>query len=59
MSFSAHADGFWKKFIFLIVWLIYNWFINLAKGILELIKHSEPKNVMLVHGEKKRMDILS
>jgi len=23
-----------------------------AKGILQLIKHVQPKNVMLVHGEK-------
>lgn len=30
-----------------------------AKGILNLIKHVEPKNVMLVHGEKNKMEILS
>jgi integrator complex subunit 11 len=26
-----------------------------AKGILGLIKHCEPSNIMLVHGEKSRM----
>lgn len=30
-----------------------------AKGILNLIKHCQPKNVMLVHGEKSKMDVLS
>eukprot|EP01017_Pseudomicrothorax_dubius_P007620 TRINITY_DN12389_c0_g1_i1.p1 TRINITY_DN12389_c0_g1~~TRINITY_DN12389_c0_g1_i1.p1 ORF type:complete len:289 (+),score=61.30 TRINITY_DN12389_c0_g1_i1:3-869(+) len=30
-----------------------------ARGILNLIRHVEPKNVMLVHGEKKKMDVLS
>lgn len=26
-----------------------------AKGILQLIKHLQPKNVMLVHGEKVKV----
>jgi hypothetical protein len=29
-----------------------------AKGILSLIKHTEPRNVVFVHGEKKKMDVL-
>lgn len=29
-----------------------------AKGIMQLIRHSEPKNVMLVHGENAKMDFL-
>jgi len=29
-----------------------------AKGIMQLIRHSEPKNVMLVHGEKGKMFFL-
>ena len=27
-----------------------------AKGILNLIRHCEPKNVVFVHGEKSRME---
>ena len=30
-----------------------------SKGILELLSHLEPKNVMLVHGEKEKMKVLS
>lgn len=30
-----------------------------SKGILELLSHLEPKNVMLVHGEKEKMRVLS
>mmetsp|Transcript_36615 Transcript_36615/g.35408 ORF Transcript_36615/g.35408 Transcript_36615/m.35408 type:complete len:106 (-) Transcript_36615:428-745(-) len=30
-----------------------------AKGILELLNHLEPRNVVLVHGEKEKMRILS
>ncbi|KAB7502299.1 Integrator complex subunit 11 [Armadillidium nasatum] len=29
-----------------------------AKGIMQLIRHCEPKNVMLVHGENTKMDFL-
>nr|XP_053637705.1 integrator complex subunit 11-like isoform X2 [Cherax quadricarinatus] len=29
-----------------------------AKGIMQLIRHCEPKNVMLVHGENAKMDFL-
>ncbi|KAG2227112.1 hypothetical protein INT45_003842, partial [Circinella minor] len=29
-----------------------------AKGIMQLIRHSEPRNVVLVHGEKGSMDFL-
>ncbi|OMH80814.1 Integrator complex subunit 11 [Zancudomyces culisetae] len=29
-----------------------------AKGIMELIRHASPKNVVLVHGEKSRMEFL-
>jgi len=29
-----------------------------AKGILGLIRHCEPKNVVFVHGEKGKMEIL-
>lgn len=29
-----------------------------AKGIMQLIRHCEPKNVMLVHGEDSKMDFL-
>ena len=29
-----------------------------AKGILNLIKHVDPENVMLVHGEKSKMEKL-
>lgn len=30
-----------------------------AKGIMQLIKHLEPKNVMLVHGEKVKIGLLT
>jgi Zn-dependent metallo-hydrolase RNA specificity domain len=30
-----------------------------SKGILNLIKHCEPENVVLVHGEKNRMEVFS
>jgi integrator complex subunit 11 len=30
-----------------------------SKGIMELLTHLEPKNVMLVHGEKQNMKILA
>lgn len=30
-----------------------------SKGILELLSQLEPKNVMLVHGEKEKMKVLS
>ena len=30
-----------------------------AKGIMELLNHLEPSNVVLVHGEKEKMRILS
>ena len=30
-----------------------------SKGIMELLTHLEPKNVMLVHGEKQKMKILA
>lgn len=60
MSFSAHADG---NNIYNII-NVTNIYIIIAqykqaKGILELIKHCEPKAVMLVHGEKSRMEVLS
>lgn len=29
-----------------------------AKGIMQLIRQAEPANVMLVHGEDKKMDFL-
>lgn len=29
-----------------------------AKGIMQLISHCEPRNVMLVHGEKAKMEFL-
>ena len=29
-----------------------------AKGIMQLIKNCEPKNVVLVHGENLKMDFL-
>ena len=29
-----------------------------SKGILELLSHLEPKNVVLVHGEKEKMKVL-
>lgn len=29
-----------------------------AKGIMQLIRHCEPKNVLLVHGEDGKMDFL-
>jgi integrator complex subunit 11 len=29
-----------------------------AKGIMQLIRHCEPKNVVLVHGESLKMDFL-
>lgn len=29
-----------------------------SKGILELLSHLEPKNVLLVHGEKEKMKVL-
>ena len=29
-----------------------------AKGIMQLIRHCEPKNVMFVHGENEKMDFL-
>lgn len=29
-----------------------------AKGIMQLIRHCEPRNVMLVHGENTKMDFL-
>lgn len=30
-----------------------------SKGILNLIKHCEPENVVLVHGEKNRMEVFA
>ncbi len=30
-----------------------------SKGIMELLSHLESKNVMLVHGEKEKMRVLS
>jgi integrator complex subunit 11 len=30
-----------------------------SKGIMELLSHLEPKNVVLVHGEKEKMKVLS
>lgn len=30
-----------------------------AKGIIQLIKHLQPKNVMFVHGEGSKMKILA
>jgi integrator complex subunit 11 len=30
-----------------------------SKGIMELLSHLEPKNVILVHGEKEKMKVLS
>jgi integrator complex subunit 11 len=30
-----------------------------SKGIMELLSHLESKNVMLVHGEKEKMRLLS
>ena len=30
-----------------------------SKGIMELLTHLEPKNVMLVHGEKQKMKVLA
>lgn len=30
-----------------------------SKGIINLIKHCEPENVVLVHGEKNRMEVFS
>lgn len=30
-----------------------------SKGIMELLGHLEPKNVILVHGEKEKMKTLS
>jgi integrator complex subunit 11 len=29
-----------------------------AKGIMQLIDHVKPKNVMFVHGENSKMDVL-
>lgn len=29
-----------------------------AKGIMQLVRHCEPKNVLLVHGENAKMDFL-
>ena len=29
-----------------------------SKGIMELLTHCEPKNVILVHGEKEKMNVL-
>jgi len=29
-----------------------------AKGIMQLIRHCEPKNILLVHGEAAKMDFL-
>ena len=30
-----------------------------SKGIMELLTHLEPKNVILVHGEKDKMKVLA
>lgn len=30
-----------------------------SKGIMELLTHLEPKNVLLVHGEKQKMKVLA
>jgi integrator complex subunit 11 len=30
-----------------------------SKGIMELLTHLEPRNVMLVHGEREKMKVLS
>lgn len=30
-----------------------------AKGIMQLIRHCEPKNIMLVHGEAAKMEFLN
>lgn len=30
-----------------------------SKGIMELLNHLEPKNVILVHGEREKMKILA
>ena len=30
-----------------------------SKGIIELLHYLEPKNVMLVHGEKEKMKVLA
>ena len=29
-----------------------------AKGIMQLIRHCQPRNVMLVHGENEKMEFL-
>jgi len=29
-----------------------------AKGIMQLIRHCEPKNILLVHGEAAKMEFL-